>query len=233
MIAYDDRGLVPAVAQDAATGHVLMVAWMNAEAFARTLQTGELHFYSRSRATLWRKGETSGNTLRVRELRVDCDGDTVLALVEPAGPACHTGARSCFFRPVDLAGGGAASEAAARAPGDRGPTGDGGPPGSVLDRLARVLADRRDRGSADTSYSKRLMDAGPGAIAAKIVEEAGELVDELAAGDEERLVSETADLWFHCLVGLAARSVDPERVLRELDRRFGTSGIAEKAARAR
>lgn len=97
-IRFNENGLVPAVLQDYATGEVLMVAWMNEEALERTQETGEAHFWSRSRQELWRKGATSGNVMRVRELWVDCDGDTLLVRVEPAGPACHTGARSCFYR---------------------------------------------------------------------------------------------------------------------------------------
>jgi phosphoribosyl-AMP cyclohydrolase len=97
-LTYDDRGLIPAVVQDAATGEVLMVAWMNEEALRLTRETGEAHFWSRSRGELWHKGATSGNVQRVREVRVDCDADTLLLLVDPAGPACHTGERTCFYR---------------------------------------------------------------------------------------------------------------------------------------
>jgi phosphoribosyl-AMP cyclohydrolase len=100
-LKYDSSGLIPAVAQDAETGEVLMVAWMNAEALRLTRATGEAHFWSRSRGELWHKGGTSGNVLRVAEIRVDCDADTLLLRVRPAGPACHTGARSCFFRALE------------------------------------------------------------------------------------------------------------------------------------
>jgi phosphoribosyl-AMP cyclohydrolase len=100
-LKYDANGLLPAVVQDAASGEVLMVAWMNAHAVELTRQTGEAYFWSRSRQTLWRKGETSGNFLHVVEMRVDCDADTLLLRVDPAGPACHTGERSCFFRRLD------------------------------------------------------------------------------------------------------------------------------------
>ncbi|RME88521.1 MAG: phosphoribosyl-AMP cyclohydrolase [Anaerolineae bacterium] len=100
-LRYDSRGLIPAVVQDAADGEVLMVAWMNADALRRTQETGQVHFWSRSRRTLWKKGETSGNTLYVREIRVDCDGDTLLLKVDAVGPTCHTGARSCFFRSLE------------------------------------------------------------------------------------------------------------------------------------
>lgn len=101
MLTYDDRGLITAVVQDATTDEVLMVAWMNADALALTERTGQAWFWSRSRGELWHKGATSGNTLAVREIRVDCDGDTLLVLVDPAGPTCHTGARSCFFRTIE------------------------------------------------------------------------------------------------------------------------------------
>lgn len=100
-LTYDENGLIPAVVQDAADAEVLMVAWMNAAALQLTLQSGEAHFWSRSRQELWHKGATSGNILRVREIRVDCDGDTLLLLVDPAGPACHTGERTCFYRRLE------------------------------------------------------------------------------------------------------------------------------------
>lgn len=100
-LRFDEKGLIAAVVQDAATAQVLMVAWMNAEALQRTVETGEAHFWSRSRQTLWHKGGTSGNVQRVRDLRVDCDADTLLLLVDPAGPACHTGSETCFYRALE------------------------------------------------------------------------------------------------------------------------------------
>jgi phosphoribosyl-ATP pyrophosphohydrolase/phosphoribosyl-AMP cyclohydrolase len=213
-VRWDDRGLVPAVAQDAATGAVLMVAWMNREALDATRSTGEAHFWSRSRGRLWKKGESSGNVLRVRELRIDCDGDTLLLVVDPAGPACHTGKTSCFFRTphadVEME--------------------DDGPAGAILDRIARVI-EQRKAASAEKSYTRSLLDAGMPKILAKIAEEHGELAAELPEGDEKAVVHETADLFFHVLVGLSARGIAPAAVWRELERRFGTSGHAEKAAR--
>ncbi|HKA88824.1 MAG TPA: bifunctional phosphoribosyl-AMP cyclohydrolase/phosphoribosyl-ATP diphosphatase HisIE [Haliangiales bacterium] len=220
LIAWDDRGLVPAVAQDATTGAVLMVAWMNAEALERTRATGEAHFFSRSRQALWRKGETSGHVLRVREIRVDCDGDVLLLACDPSGPACHTGKPSCFFRVLD---------------GPEDDEGDEGPPGApaaVLDRLARAIEARRTA-TAEASYTRSLLDAGMPKILAKIAEEAGELAAELANGTEPAIVHETADLFYHVLVGLAARGVPPSAIWDELERRFGRSGHAEKAARRR
>jgi phosphoribosyl-ATP pyrophosphohydrolase/phosphoribosyl-AMP cyclohydrolase len=221
-LAWNDQGLVPAVAQDATSGAVLMVAWMNADALRLTRETGLAHFYSRSRQAMWQKGETSGNLLRVRELRIDCDADTILLLVDPTGPACHTGKPNCFFRPLDRDG-----EAA--------PEDDGGPgaPAAVLDRVAAVLAARKASSSAEKSYTKSLLEGGFPTILAKIAEEHGELADELPAGDEAAVVHETADLLFHVLVGLTARDIPVERVWAELGRRFGTGGHVEKAARAK
>jgi len=216
MLSWNNQGLIPAIAQDAATGTTLMLAWMNSDALDRTRETGFVHFYSRSRATLWKKGESSGNTLRVKELRVDCDGDVILVLVEPAGPACHTGNRSCFYRALLD---------------DDKILPDGGPSGSILDRLGEVLEQRRKDGAADTSYTRRLLNGGFDLIIRKIEEEKNELIAELPGGDASAIVHETADLLFHMLVGLAARDISPTAVLRELERRFGVSGVAEKASR--
>lgn len=210
---YDERGLVPCVVQDAERGTVLMLAWMNAEALRLTRETGVVHFWSRSRQALWKKGETSGNTLAVIELRVDCDSDAVLVRAKPAGPTCHTGTTSCFFHKDD------------------GPDDDGVPAVTIIEQLARVLEARRDSSSGEKSYTKSLLDAGMPKILAKIAEEHGELAAELPAGDDTKVVHETADLLFHVMVGLTARRIPIERVLAELARRFGTSGHAEKAAR--
>ena len=213
---YDDRGLVPCVVQDAERGTVLMMAWMNAEALRLTRATGVVHFWSRSRGALWKKGETSGNTLELVELRSDCDGDTLLALVRPAGPACHTGKPTCFFR---------------REAGSDTIEDDGLPPITVLDRLDRLLAARRDSATAEHSYTKSLLDAGMPKILAKLAEEHGELAAELPAGDNVDVVHEAADLLFHMMVGLTARRIPIDRVLAELGRRLGTSGHVEKASR--
>jgi phosphoribosyl-AMP cyclohydrolase / phosphoribosyl-ATP pyrophosphohydrolase len=213
--AYDDRGLVPCIVQDAVRGAVLMLAWMNADALRLTRDTGVVHFWSRSRQALWKKGETSGNTLEVVELRIDCDGDAVLVRARPAGPACHTGKPTCFFRPDD------------------GGEDDGVPAVTILEQVARVLEARRADASADNSYTRSLLDAGMPKILAKIAEEHAELAAELPAGEDAKVIHETADLLFHVMVGLTARHIPIERVLGELARRFGTSGHAEKAARSR
>ena len=208
---FDERGLVPCVVQDAASHVVLMLAWMNAEALRLTRETRTVHFWSRSRGALWKKGETSGHTLAVVELRLDCDRDAVLVRATPAGPTCHTNATSCFFHPDD-------------APDDDGPA------LPILQRLARTIEARRDS-TAEKSYTKSLLTAGFPKILAKIAEEHGELAAELPAGPDDAVVHETADLLFHVMVGLAARNLPIEAVLAELGRRFGTSGHVEKAAR--
>ena len=211
---YDERGLVPCIVQDATTGTVLMLGWMNAEALRRTRETGEVTFWSRSRQALWKKGETSGNTLALVELRLDCDLDTVLVRARPAGPTCHTGATSCFFH-RDADGDDAI---------------DDGPPPPILHRLEQVIAARRVS-TAEKSYTKSLLDAGMPKILAKIAEEHGELAAELPAGPDAKVIHETADLIFHIMVGLAARDIPIEAIFAELARRFGTSGHVEKARR--
>lgn len=213
--AYDDRGLVPCIVQDAGAGTVLMLAWMNAEALRLTRETGTVHFWSRSRQALWKKGETSGHTLAVVELRVDCDLDAVLVRATPAGPTCHTGATSCFFH---------------RDAGDDALAIDDGPELPILPRLAALIDARRDA-TAEKSYTKSLLDAGMPKILAKIAEEHGELAAELPAGDDAKVIHETADLLFHVMVGLGARRIPIQAVLGELARRFGTSGHVEKARR--
>ncbi len=192
LVVYDERGLVPCVVQDWRTGEVLMLAYMNSEALARTRATGELHLYSRSRQAAWHKGESSGNVQAVRALRADCDGDTLLALVEPAGPACHTGQRTCFHR------------------GELDPTA----PHEVLPALERTLrarASERPRGS----YTVTLLD-DPELAGAKVREEAEEVTRAAREESQERVDEEAADLLYHLLVLVHGRErelADAERVL--------------------
>jgi phosphoribosyl-ATP pyrophosphohydrolase/phosphoribosyl-AMP cyclohydrolase len=188
-----------------------MLAWMNAEALRLTRETRTVHFWSRSRQALWKKGETSGHTLGLVELRVDCDLDALLVRATPAGPTCHTGATSCFFHPDD------------------GPD-DDGPALPILHRLAQIIEARRTS-TAEKSYTKSLLDAGMPKILAKIAEEHGELAAELPDGADAKVIHEAADLLFHVMVGLGARRIPIEAVLGELARRFGTSGHVEKARR--
>jgi phosphoribosyl-ATP pyrophosphohydrolase/phosphoribosyl-AMP cyclohydrolase len=217
--AWDDRGLLPAVVQDAVRGTVLMVAWMNREALQKTRDTGLAHFWSRSRQALWQKGETSGNTLAVEEIRIDCDADAILVRARPAGPTCHTGKTACFYRVVE-------GEQTREDDGVPAPRHDG----TVLDRLAAVI-EQRKTSTTEKSYTRSLLDGGMPRILAKIAEEHGELAAELPAGPEAAIVHETADLLFHVLVALAARGVPVERVWHELARREGKSGHQEKAER--
>lgn len=211
-IAFDPSGLVTVVAQDRLTGEVRMVAHANREAIEATLATRRATFYSRSRQALWVKGETSGNVLKVHGVLVDCDGDAVLYLVDPAGPTCHTGAESCFFTRLDEAFGDT------RAP--------------FLLELENTLRARASANS-DRSYTKSLLEGGPSRIAAKVEEEGRELARALVDETSDRVVSEGADVVYHLLVGLLARGLSFRDVERELARRFGVSGLDEKAARGR
>jgi phosphoribosyl-ATP pyrophosphohydrolase/phosphoribosyl-AMP cyclohydrolase len=191
-IAYDERGLVPVVVQDWRTGEVLTLAYANAEAVARTRDTGELHLWSRSRDELWRKGATSGNVQRVRALRLDCDGDALLALVEPAGPACHTGARTCFHN------------------GELDPPA----PHEALPALERTLADRAVKRPAG-SYTVELLDDPP-RIGAKVQEEAEEVARAAREEGDDRVDEEAADVLYHLTVLLHSRGralTDAEEVL--------------------
>lgn len=210
-------GLVAAIAQDRSSGGVRMLGWANALAITRTAETGLAHFWSRSRGKLWQKGEESGHTLQVRELRLDCDGDAVLYVCDPVGPTCHTGRTSCFFR--------LATESGLRED-------DGAPPpaAAIVPRVAEVIGERR-RARPERSYVVALLDAGYGKIGEKILEEARELVEALPEGDRSHTAHEAADLLFHALVGLEAAGVPVSDVFAELQRRFGTSGLDEKARR--
>jgi phosphoribosyl-ATP pyrophosphohydrolase/phosphoribosyl-AMP cyclohydrolase len=204
---FDRNGLVSVVAQDVATGDVLTLAYANREAVEKTLASGEAHYYSRSRSELWRKGATSGNTQRVVEVRLDCDGDALLYMVEPRGPACHTGERRCFF--TSLAGDGVGVRAA----------GDHDVPfGSMVERLAGTIA-QRHREMPEGSYTVSLIEGGPERLAQKVGEEALEVV--VAALSDERLPEEAADLVYHLLVLLEERGVGTEQVARVLRDRHG------------
>jgi phosphoribosyl-ATP pyrophosphohydrolase/phosphoribosyl-AMP cyclohydrolase len=209
-IRFDERGLAPCIVQDWRTGEVLMLAWVNAEAVERTQASGEMHFFSRSRGRLWRKGETSGATQRVRQLRYDCDGDTVLALVEPAGPACHTGERSCFYREV-----GGDADPAVDAPRSAGEPHAG--PFEALGRLERVIAER-DRDRPAGSYTAELL-ADPERIGDKVGEEAEEVVRAAASESSGRLAEESADLIYHLAVLTRSRGLDLAAALEVLNGR--------------
>lgn len=197
-LAWDERGLVPAVVQDARTGEVLTLAWMNRESLARTLETGETWFWSRSRRALWHKGETSGNVQRVAGLAADCDRDAVVVKVVPAGPACHTGARTCFHQPV------------AGAPAPAGET-----LGAALDALLVTIAARKAE-LPEGSYTTYLFTSGVNKILKKVGEEATEVVIAAKDPDDDALAGEVADLLYHLGVLLAARGLDPAKVAEKL-----------------
>jgi len=213
-LKFDECRLLPTVVQDRLTGEVRMVAYMNPEAIARTLETGRATFYSRSRAKLWEKGETSGHTLHVREIYVDCDGDTLLLLVDPVGSSCHTGQPSCFFRRLNASG--IRDEIV--------------PASAFLTHLEREIESRR-QSTAEKSYTKSLLDGGAARVGDKLREEAAELAVALGSETDERVLSEAADVVYHLLVGLALRGLSVRAVLDVLACRSGTSGHAEKASR--
>ncbi len=196
--------------QDWQTGEVLTLAYMNEEALRLTRETGEVHFFSRSRGEIWHKGASSGNLQRVRQMRYDCDGDAVVALVEPAGPACHTGQRSCFYRDLD----GSADSAPEAPPAD----GEPAPADhEALSVLERTLLDRRDQRPAG-SYTVELIDDPP-RIGDKVREEADEAARAAASESEARLIAEAADLIYHLQVLLISRGVPVAAVLEVLNGR--------------
>ena len=206
-VRFGADGLVPVVTQESRSGDVLMVAYANRDALERTLATGLAHYFSRSRGVLWQKGETSSHVQRVREVRLDCDGDTVLYRVEQTGAACHTGARTCFSTVISGAAGQRDSSLPEEDPG-----------GNILSRLATVIAHRAvDRPAG--SYTAQLLAQGVGKASQKVGEEAVEVVVAANSEDDERLASEAADLLYHLLVLLQARGVPLDVVLGELESR--------------
>ncbi len=218
-VRFGADGLVPVVTQESRSGDVLMVGFANRDALDRTLATGLAHYYSRSRGVLWQKGETSTHVQRIVEVRLDCDGDTLLYRVEQTGPACHTGTRTCFSTVL----GGTAGQRDSGSGGAEGLSLRGGPPeedpgGHILSRLARTIAQRaaeRPKGS----YTAELLAQGIGKASQKVGEEAVEVVVAANSEDGERLASEAADLLYHLLVLLQARGVPLDAVWKELERR--------------
>lgn len=222
-LKFNAHGLLPCITQDVASGEVLMLAYMNAEAVENTLRTGLVHYYSRSRDKQWMKGESSGHVQKVREIRYDCDGDTLLIKVEQVGAACHTGRHSCFYSVWQ--GDGAVVEGepevdatALYAQKD------------ILDAVYHVIQDRR-RNPTEKSYVHSLFTKGLDKILSKIGEEATETAVAGKGGDRDEVVYEVADLFFHTLMLLGYYDLPPERVYAELRRRFGLSGIEEKESR--
>ncbi len=218
-VNWDKTPLVPAIVQDAKSGEVLMLAYMNKEALELTLSTGYAHYFSRSKQRIWKKGETSGHTQKIEDVLIDCDNDTILIKVEQAGVACHTGARSCFFRSVKDEKRVLEQEV------------DVDSKYSVTDVLYHTILERKNS-SAEKSWTKKLLD-NKELLLSKIREEADELAVAINEESDEQVIYEAADLLYHSLVGLGYRDVNPDRVKQELKRRFGMSGIEEKANRSK
>ena len=210
-ITFDERGLVPVVAQDARTGEVLMLAWANREALQRTRETGRAHYWSRSRGALWMKGESSGHAQEVVDVRVDCDADAILYRVRQTGPACHTGERSCFHRTADGAESG---------------FGEAPDPRPMLARLESII-EERERERPEGSYTTYLFAQGPDKILKKLGEETAETIIAAKNEDNAELRSESADLLFHLMVLWRARGLDAGEVWGELERRFGAAPRAK------
>jgi len=207
VLRWDGAGLIPAIAQDWLDGAVLMLAWMNGEALRRTLDSGEVHYWSRSRQELWHKGATSGHTQRLRGLRYDCDADVLLLTVEQTGDvACHTGARGCFYDSEAPPSGGGPSAAP--------------PPADVCSELARLIAGRRDQ-PEEGSYTNKLLAGGDNRILKKIGEESAEFVMACKDDDKAAIAAEAADLVFHLQVALAHHGVEWRAVQRVLADRRG------------
>ena len=204
-VKLNEQGLVPAIAQDADTGQVLMLGYMNPGSLKRTVEGVQVWFYSRSREDLWHKGEVSGNYLNLTEAWLDCDGDTLLLKVKPDGPACHTGETSCFYTPME------------QLPEEYEVTETG--PG-ILSELFAVIQDRQ-RDPPEGSYTAKLLQEGTARIAQKVIEEAGEAALAAVQGHEEDLPKEVADLLYHTLVLMAASGVTPNQVWDELRERRG------------
>lgn len=203
-LRFDDRGLVPVVAQDAVTGEILMLAYANRDALLQTAASGRAHYWSRSRQEIWRKGDTSGHEQHVREIRLDCDGDTVLYQVTQVGAACHTGEPTCFFRRVT----------------EHGEVEEGASAAHVLTRVERVVEERA-RQRPEGSYTTYLLEKGVDKILKKIGEEATEVVVAAKNADNAELTAEASDLLFHLVVLLREQDLPLDAVWSELDRRFG------------
>ena len=203
-VLLDEKGLAPAICQNIETGEVLMLGYVSPGALKRTLEGGEVWFYSRSRSDLWHKGEVSGNYMRIRSASVDCDGDVILLKVVPDGPICHTGEPSCFFTPLeDMPD----FEAPEKGPG-------------ILEELFSVIQDRKEA-MPEGSYTTRLFEEGADRIAQKVIEEAGEAAIAGVKGEREHMAEELADMIYHSLALMAAVGVRPEEVWSELRARRG------------
>jgi len=216
-LKYDSNGLIPAIIQDWKNGDVLMLAYMNEESLKKTIETGNTHFWSRSRNKLWKKGETSGNEQIVKEISYDCDNDTLLVKVEQKGVACHTGNRSCFYSKLTQV----------VIPSEARNLEVETFSGNVIDKIYEVILDRK-RNLRESSYVSSLFKSGRDKILKKIGEEASEVVIGSKNDKKEEIIYEIADLWFHTLVLLGYHDISPEDIYKELQKRFGKSGIRDE-----
>jgi len=217
-IDWNKNPLIPAIAQEASTGEILMLAYMNEEAYHLTLNTGYAHYFSRSRQRLWKKGESSNHTQEIIDVLLDCDADTVVLKIKQNGVACHTGRKSCFFTSVTQEKVILEQEV------------DTSAMYGVVDTLYHTILERKHTDLSQKSWTKKLLE-DKALLLSKIREEAEELATAIHEESDRQVIYEAADLLYHTLVGLAIRDITPDRVKQELARRFGTSGIEEKANR--
>jgi len=219
-INWEKTPLVPAIAQEASTNEILMLAYMNKEAYELTLQTNHAHYFSRSKQRIWKKGESSNHTQKIVDILLDCDGDSIILKVEQEGVACHTGRKSCFFTSV--------TQDKAVLPQEV----DTNEIYGVIDTLYHTILQRKEDTTDTPSWTKKLL-KDKELLLSKIREESDEVCVAIDRESDEQVIYESADLLYHLLVGLGYRNISPDRVNQELAKRFGTSGIEEKASRAK
>jgi phosphoribosyl-ATP pyrophosphohydrolase/phosphoribosyl-AMP cyclohydrolase len=218
-IDWEKNPLIPAIAQDFETNEVLMLAYMNEEAFNLTLSTGFAHYFSRSKQRIWKKGESSNHTQEIKDILLDCDADTIILKIHQEGVACHTGTKSCFFTSVMQDKILLEKEI------------DTDALYGVVDTLYHTILERKNASDEGKSWTKKLLD-DKDLMLSKIREEADEVCVAINEESDEQVIYESADLLYHTLVGLGYRNISPDRVKQELGRRFGLSGIVEKEARS-
>ena len=216
-IDWNKTPLIPAIVQENSSGEILMLAYMDKEAYELTLSTGYAHYFSRSRQRIWKKGESSGHTQEIVEMLLDCDGDTLLLKVNQTGVACHTGRKSCFFTSITQDKIIMDKEV------------DTDAVYGAVDTLYHTILERKSSGD-EKSWTKRLLD-NQELLLSKIREEADELCVAIKEESDAQVIYEAADLLYHALVGLGSRDITPDRIRQEIARRFGQSGIEEKASR--
>jgi len=217
-IDWTSTPLIPAIAQDYETNEVLMLAYMNQEAYNLTLSTGYAHYFSRSKQRIWKKGESSNHTQEIKDMLLDCDGDTLILKINQNGVACHTGRKSCFFTSIT-------QDKIIEAP-----QVDTDAIYGVVDTLFHTILERKNSTQESKSWTKKLLDDKE-LMLSKIREEADEVCVAIERESDEQVIYESADLLYHTLVGLGYRDISPDRVKQELNRRFGMSGIVEKESR--